>query len=157
MPKKMSVTIEAAARKRTGVVQEHAFKPGNPYRFRPGQSGNKAGRPKDPPVKFISKALHSQLGDAANAETCAALRVPEGSSFAICIAQSLIRAAVRGDIGAAKLIADSTEGTRSKLEFTDAEGDPLKLPTLEIYLVQPNREPALVQTLDASTLDAGAE
>ena len=70
-----------------------------PSAFKPGQSGNPAGRPKS---VTLSEAIRLQL----------AKKVSEGSdyTYAEAIAQVLCVAAVRGNVNAAREIADRTEG-----------------------------------------------
>ncbi|MEJ7578653.1 MAG: DUF5681 domain-containing protein [Pyrinomonadaceae bacterium] len=67
--------------------------------FKPGQSGNPAGRPKS---ITLSEAIRLQL----------AKKVSEGSdyTYAEAIAQVLCVAAVKGNVNAAREIADRTEG-----------------------------------------------
>jgi hypothetical protein len=67
--------------------------------FKPGQSGNPAGRPKS---ITLSEAIRLQL----------AKKVSAGSdyTYAEAIAQVLCVAAVRGNVNAAREIADRTEG-----------------------------------------------
>ncbi len=67
--------------------------------FKPGQSGNPAGRPKS---ITLSEAIRLQL----------AKKVSDGSdyTYAEAIAQVLCVAAVRGNVNAAREIADRTEG-----------------------------------------------
>jgi hypothetical protein len=67
--------------------------------FKPGQSGNPAGRPKS---VTLSEAIRLQL----------AKKVSDGSdyTYAEAIAQVLCVAAVKGNVNAAREIADRTEG-----------------------------------------------
>jgi hypothetical protein len=67
--------------------------------FKPGQSGNPAGRPKS---ITLSEAIRLQL----------AKKVSDGSdyTYAEAIAQVLCVAAVKGNVNAAREIADRTEG-----------------------------------------------
>ena len=70
-----------------------------PYRFRPGQSGNPGGRPKNLLTEAYRDVLERRVpGD------------PEGRTFAQAIAFAVAREAVRGNIRAAVEIADRTEG-----------------------------------------------
>ncbi len=75
------------------------FTKDTPTAFKPGQSGNPAGRPKS---ITLSEAIRLQLVKT----------VSEGSdvTFAEAIAQVLCVAAVRGNVNAAREIADRTEG-----------------------------------------------
>lgn len=75
------------------------FAPGNPHGFKPGQSGNPAGRPKS---VTLSEAIRLELAkaDPGNPDATRAEK----------IAEVLVTAATAGDIQAAKEIADRTEG-----------------------------------------------
>jgi hypothetical protein len=83
----------------TGRDGQGRFTKDTPTAFKPGQSGNPAGRPKS---ITLSEAIRLQL----------AKTVSEGSdvTFAEAIAQVLCVAAVRGNVNAAREIADRTEG-----------------------------------------------
>jgi hypothetical protein len=76
------------------------FTKDTPTAFKPGQSGNPAGRPKS---ITLSEALRLELAKILPNDT-------QERTFAEVIAQSLVRAAVTGNILAAKEIADRTEG-----------------------------------------------
>ncbi len=77
------------------------FAPGNKLgnRFKPGASGNPNGRPK---LTILSEALRAEL----------ALSVPGASeeTQAEAIAKALVASAMKGDVSAAREIADRTEG-----------------------------------------------
>ena len=76
---------------------------GNPpqeTRWKPGQSGNPAGRPKS---ITLSEALRLELAKVFPGDT-------QERTFAEVIAQQLVRSAATGNILAAKEIADRTEG-----------------------------------------------
>ncbi len=76
------------------------FTKDTPTAFKPGQSGNPAGRPKS---ITLSEALRLELAKVLPNDT-------NERTFAEVIAQSLVRAAATGNILAAKEIADRTEG-----------------------------------------------
>jgi hypothetical protein len=86
-------------RENTGRDGQGRFTKDTPTAFKPGQSGNPLGRPKS---ITLSEAIRLQL----------AKTVSEGSdvTFAEAIAQVLCVAAVRGNVNAAREIADRTEG-----------------------------------------------
>jgi hypothetical protein len=76
------------------------FTKDTPTAFKPGQSGNPAGRPKS---ITLSEALRLELAKVLPNDT-------QERTFAEVIAQSLVLAAATGNILAAKEIADRTEG-----------------------------------------------
>jgi len=76
------------------------FTKDTPTAFKPGQSGNPAGRPKS---VTLSEALRLELAKMLPGDT-------QERTFAELIAQQLVRAAATGNILAAKEIADRTEG-----------------------------------------------
>jgi len=76
------------------------FTKDTPTAFKPGQSGNPAGRPKS---ITLSEALRLELAKVLPNDT-------QERTFAELIAQQLVKAAATGNILAAKEIADRTEG-----------------------------------------------
>lgn len=82
--------------------------------FMPGQSGCPGGRPKKQP---LTRALEAQLGDPAPND-------PKGLTRAQKIADALIKLAERGNVPAAKEIADRVEG-KVPQALTGAEGSAL--------------------------------
>ena len=52
-----------------------------------------------------------------------------------CVATAMLLQAVRGDVAAARLIFDCTEGSKARLGPTDADGEPLVSPSLHIHFV----------------------
>jgi len=76
------------------------FTKDTPNTFKPGQSGNPAGRPKS---ITLSEALRLELAKMLPGDT-------QERTFAEVIAQQLVRSAATGNILAAKEIADRTEG-----------------------------------------------
>ncbi len=74
--------------------------------FPKGVSGNPAGRPKS---ITLSEAFRRQLSQPASHD-------PEGRTFAEVIALRVCVAAAQGDVGAAREIADRTEG-RARQSF----------------------------------------
>src|SRR3984885_4013620 len=83
---------------------------GKPYRWKKGQSGNPSGRPKS---KTLSDAYKSKLEEPVAND-------PEGRTWAELIAEAQVRDAVRGNVQAAREIADRTEGrARQAIEFED--------------------------------------
>jgi hypothetical protein len=88
-------------RKNKGDRDERGrFTKDTPTAFKPGQSGNPAGRPKS---ITLSEALRIELAKVLPNDT-------RERTFAELIAQQLVKAAATGNILAAKEIADRTEG-----------------------------------------------
>ena len=83
---------------------------GKPYRWKKGQSGNPSGRPKS---KTLSDAYKNKLEEPVPND-------PDGRTWAELIAEAQVRDAVRGNVQAAREIADRTEGrARQAIEFED--------------------------------------
>jgi len=84
-------------RENTGRDDKGRFTAGNPNGFQPGQSGNPAGRPKS---ITLSEAIRLQLAQTFG----------EDRTYAEEIALVLCVAAIKGNVNAAREIADRTEG-----------------------------------------------
>jgi len=83
---------------------------GKSHRWKKGQSGNPSGRPKS---KTLSDAYRSKLEERVPND-------PESRTWAELIAEAQVRDAVRGNVQAAREIADRTEGrARQAIEFED--------------------------------------
>src|SRR5271163_882596 len=83
---------------------------GKSHQWKKGQSGNPSGRPK---CKTLSNAYRNKLEEAVPND-------PEGRTWAELIAEAQVRDAVRGNVQAAREIADRTEGrARQSIEFED--------------------------------------
>jgi hypothetical protein len=83
---------------------------GKAYRWKKGQSGNPGGRPKS---KTLSDAYRNKLEEPVPND-------PEKRTWAELIAEAQVRDAVRGNVQAAREIADRTEGrARQAIEFED--------------------------------------
>lgn len=83
---------------------------GRSHRWKKGQSGNPSGRPKS---KTLSNAYRNKLEEPVPND-------PEGRTWAELIAEAQVRDAVRGNVQAAREIADRTEGRpRQAIEFED--------------------------------------
>lgn len=90
--------------------------------FMPGQSGNPSGRPK----KRLIDEILAELLEA------------NGSVGAAKLASVLIQKAEEGDVRAAQLIAERTQGKpNQKVELTGANGGPIDA-KIEIVLVRPD-------------------
>ena len=83
---------------------------GRPTQWKKGESGNPGGRPKS---KTLSDAYRNKLEERVPND-------PEGRTWAELIAEAQVRDAVRGNVQAAREIADRTEGrARQAIEFED--------------------------------------
>lgn len=88
-------------RRKTGVPNSEATQ------WKPGQSGNPGGRPKSAPLSQACRELLTQ--PVPNNPTC---------TYAQAIAQKLAERALKGDILAAREIADRAEGkARQSIQF----------------------------------------
>ena len=118
----------------------------SPYAFQPGQSGNPSGgRPKDE-NRLVSRALKFQLNNRAPDVVSKALGLPRGASWAQCLAASLIRRSVKGDMSAASLIVQTIEGTKSQVEFIDqGESIPRRV-SIEFVESDGNGHPRILPT-----------
>ena len=74
---------------------------GKPYHWKPGQSGNPAGRP--PNKKYLSEIARELLEEVPKGET-------EGRNADILVVLALIRKALGGDTRAIEMLHDWTEG-----------------------------------------------
>ena len=93
-----------------------------PYRWKPGESGNPAGRP--PSEAALSDDLRSRLAEKVPGDK-------QHRTYAQKIACRLVEAALRGSVSAAALIADRVEG-KPPQSLTGANGSPL-IPTTVTY------------------------
>jgi hypothetical protein len=84
-------------RENTGRDEQGRFTKDTPTAFKPGQSGNPLGRPKS---ITLSEAIRLQLAQTFN----------DSRTYAEEIALVLCGAAVKGNVNAAREIADRTEG-----------------------------------------------
>lgn len=120
-PDQIALTIDTE-RKRRKNPPRTAFKPGNEHRFRPGQSGNPSGgsgRKKDE-HRLTTKALVVDLARRATPNITRALGLSSHASYAQCLSRALIRRALAGDLQAAALILNYSEGApKSHLTFVD--------------------------------------
>lgn len=86
-----------------------AFKPGNPYRWQPGESGNPNGAPKGPK---LSDLIRQALDQKMPADKTQALKdlIDSGATIGQIIAMAVGLRAADGDLEALSVIADRTEG-----------------------------------------------
>lgn len=105
--------------KTTGKPTGKPFAKGNPYAFKPGQSGNPAGRPKSRTLSEAYRALLSQP-----------LKDDPTRTVADVVAAAMVQNAFAGDVAAAKELADRTEGkAKQGIDLTVGErvSGPLEL------------------------------
>src|SRR4029450_12554417 len=95
--------FETMAGKKTiqnnGRTADGRFKKGHTNGFKPGQSGNPGGRPRNDTLTASLLAKLKELAPGADEKT-----------VADCLATVLVREALQGSIHAISLIADRTEG-----------------------------------------------
>lgn len=95
------------------------FQKGNTVGFKPGQSGNPAGRPKG--VRYLSEAYRAWLSQPSEEDP--------GRTNADMVAEVVGRAALKGDLFAIKELTDRTEGrARQAIEL---KGEPERLSLIE--------------------------
>ena len=94
------MSTDKQGKNKDGRDAQGRFTKDTPNTFKPGQSGNPAGRPKS---ITLSEALRLELAKVFPGDT-------QERTFAEVIAQQLVRSAATGNILAAKEIADRTEG-----------------------------------------------
>ena len=94
------MSTDKQGKNKDGRDAQGRFTKDTPNTFKPGQSGNPAGRPKS---ITLSEALRLELAKMLPGDT-------QERTFAEVIAQQLVRSAATGNILAAKEIADRTEG-----------------------------------------------
>jgi uncharacterized protein DUF5681 len=117
--KKPAATKKAPADKQRKNSGKKLFAKGNPYAFKPGQSGNPAGRPKSRPLSEAYRALLSQP-----------LKDDPTRTVADVVAAAMVQNAFAGDVAAAKELADRTEGkAKQGIDLTVGErvSGPLEL------------------------------
>jgi hypothetical protein len=83
-------------------LETGGFAPGHRWRWKPGQSGNPAGRPRRPNPTILSDILRDGL-------TQPSPRVP-GKSYAEVIGTLILNAAAGGNVKAINALLDRTEG-----------------------------------------------
>ena len=91
--------------------QNGRFAPGNPFAFRPGQSGNPAGRPKG--VRYLSETYRDRLAQVSTSD-------PEGRTHAQILGDMVVTAALSGNLKAITEVTDRTEG-RPKTVFVSLD------------------------------------
>lgn len=98
-------------------------KEAEPYKWKPGQSGNPGGRPKKTSISdAYAKLVDRRLPD----EICRKLGLSKRATWADALALGQMRSAVKGKTDAAREIADRVEGKTAQA-VTGEDGGPLKL------------------------------
>lgn len=122
--------MPAGAAKQRGAARKtppagRPFPPGNPYRWKPGQSGNPAGARRGP---RLSDLLHEALQAPMPADQVQALAdlIAAGATIGEIIAWAAGLRAAGGDLEALAVIADRTEGAPEQtVHVHDLTGDDL--------------------------------
>ena len=92
-------------------------------KWKPGESGNPAGRPRKRPISdsylaMTEQELPEELRDS--------LRLKKGATYRDAIALGQIRSAIKGKTEAAREIREAIEGkVTQRISLTDSEGDDL--------------------------------
>ena len=90
---------------------------GEPYRFRPGQSGNPGGRPRKRPISDLYAELaETELPEADRLK----YRLPEGITYGAALAVRMFKAALEGKADAAREIREAIEGKTGQRQETPA-------------------------------------
>jgi hypothetical protein len=92
-------------------------KPENLKPFQPGQSGNPGGRPRKRPISGrYAELAETELPEALRKE----LSLPKGATYGDAIAMGLVRAAIKGETGAAREVREAIEGKATqRIEIAD--------------------------------------
>jgi hypothetical protein len=92
-----------------GTVNPNSLKNLKP--FKPGQSGNPAGRPKTRPITERYAILAEIPLEEATRKK---LNLPEGATYADAVVFAIYRRGMKGDIGAGREIREAIEGKSEK-------------------------------------------
>jgi hypothetical protein len=122
-PKKVVVHLGEKARKkvvpRTAYSKEHP----SPYAFKPGESGNSAGKKKSE-TRLLSKALNAYLSDRAPEEVARSLGLPSNApgehynySWALCLGRRILNKAMIAEPWAVDAIIKLTEPVHARLDL----------------------------------------
>ena len=104
-------------------------------RFRPGQSGNPAGRPK-------RKTLGERIADLLDETDLYGKPIPGGRSVADLLAEAIVREALKGKFAFAKEVLDRTEG-----KVPDRVAGPEGGPTMDLSVLSDEELDALGRIL----------
>ena len=94
--------------------------------FMPGQSENPSGRPKRKPLTDAYAAL---LDKPIPSDMARQLKLDESTTYALVIAMSLVREAVKGKVNAAAEVADRVEGKITQ-PISGPDGGPIGIKTV---------------------------
>ncbi|HEV2484115.1 MAG TPA: hypothetical protein VGT08_01170 [Terracidiphilus sp.] len=122
-PDKVVVHLGDKARKkvvpRTAYTKEHP----SPYAFKPGESGNSAGKKKSE-TRLLSKALNAYLSDRAPEEVAKSLGLPPNApgehynySWALCLGRRILNKAMLAEPWAVDAIIKLTEPVHTRLDL----------------------------------------
>jgi len=105
---------------------------GRRTQFQPGRSPNPGGKPSTQPITELYRAQLEQLVD----------KDPLKRTYGQMLAEGQVRAAIRGDTGAAREITDRVQGRSVQpVELTGSEGSPLNF-KLNIRFRDVTKKPA---------------
>jgi hypothetical protein len=140
-------------KKRTKTLARTAYSKENPspHAFKPGESGNPGGKPRNVD-QLLSKTLRVALCDRAPDEVAEGFHLPRGASWAQCLTRRLLIMAVRGDLQAMREIREATEGLKvhASLDVPDPNIPP---PLFELVFIESNGDgrPASGITIEAES------
>lgn len=118
----ITLSVEPASRKRRPPSTAYSKERPSPHAFKAGQpSANPGGKPRH--HRLLSRTARADVARRAPNEVARALGLPCGSSWGQCLIRSLLRAGVRGDLTAARLLFEYTEGAPPQRGAVAADGE----------------------------------
>jgi hypothetical protein len=142
--KKVVVSLEAKPRKKTVPKTAYTKDNPSPFAFKPGESGNSAGKKRNE-TRLLSKALNVFLSDHAPDDLAKAMGLPPNTadgahyrySHAQCLAKRILNLALRGESWAVSEISRLTEPVNARLGVFgfDGEGEEARSPIFELVMV----------------------
>lgn len=113
--KKQEIIVSTAKPQRKKTVPKTAFKKGNTFGFKKGESGRTRKAKDTPPddMRLVSRALRVSLGHRAPDERAKMVGLKPGSSWAQIVAQALMLKASEGDVQAIREVREGSEGGRN--------------------------------------------
>lgn len=120
--------------------------PNKETQFKPGQSGNPAGKPK-------GRSVTSRLRDLLDAVELGGKQVRDGKQVADLVAEVILKNALKGDHRFVTTLLDRTEGkVADRTEVTGPDGSPLVPHSIQIEFVdapeQADQDPTAEQDED---------
>jgi hypothetical protein len=112
----------------------------DPYRWKPGQTGNAGGRPKS---KVLTDALRAALDKPISEEIRRTTNLKPGTTFAELLAETMIREAIIGKnkVSAFSEIADRVEGRAAQSVTLGGDPEtPIAVRTLNDFYADNARE-----------------